>query len=123
MARVSHSDSCTEQLMASIEQYLQSPLQLEHAFQTLLESELFEFHSERMCEIIVDDAQSVSSVVSFLLSLLDMFPNPESLSRIQTRIRSSYLTASSFGTANANPIFSSPISAGSRSSHCSWTMF
>ncbi|EKM78508.1 hypothetical protein AGABI1DRAFT_121557 [Agaricus bisporus var. burnettii JB137-S8] len=40
------------------EQYLQSPFQLEHAFETLLDSELFEFHSERMCEIIVDDARS-----------------------------------------------------------------
>ncbi|KXN89720.1 Protein dip1 [Leucoagaricus sp. SymC.cos] len=35
-----------------------SPLQLEHAFGMLLDSELFEFHSERMCEIIVDDTQS-----------------------------------------------------------------
>ncbi|KAF8812814.1 hypothetical protein BYT27DRAFT_7182270 [Phlegmacium glaucopus] len=39
------------------EQYLQSPLQLEHACNMLLDSELFAFHSERMCEIIVDDAQ------------------------------------------------------------------
>ncbi|EAU83953.2 hypothetical protein CC1G_09835 [Coprinopsis cinerea okayama7 len=38
------------------EQYLQSPLQLEHAFELLLDSELFQFHSERMCEIVVEDA-------------------------------------------------------------------
>ncbi|TFK29466.1 hypothetical protein FA15DRAFT_582172 [Coprinopsis marcescibilis] len=38
------------------EQYLQSPLQLEHAFGLLLDSELFQFHSERMCENIVEDA-------------------------------------------------------------------
>jgi len=41
------------------EQYLQSPLQLEHACNLILDSELFVFHSERMCEILVDDAQSV----------------------------------------------------------------
>ncbi|KAI6038587.1 hypothetical protein EDC04DRAFT_2868267 [Pisolithus marmoratus] len=40
------------------EQYLQSPLQLEHACQQLLDSELFTFHSERMCELIIEDAQS-----------------------------------------------------------------
>ena len=42
------------------EQYLQSPLQLEHACEMILASELFTFHSERMCELLVDDAQSVS---------------------------------------------------------------
>ncbi|KAL6304737.1 hypothetical protein BKA93DRAFT_848625 [Sparassis latifolia] len=40
------------------EQYLQSPLQLEHACDLLLASELLTFHSERMCELLVDDAQS-----------------------------------------------------------------
>ncbi|KAG9226907.1 hypothetical protein CCMSSC00406_0003420 [Pleurotus cornucopiae] len=40
------------------EQYLQSPLQLEHACQLLLDSELFAFHSERMCEILVEDTRS-----------------------------------------------------------------
>ena len=43
------------------EQYLQSPLQLEHAVGLLLDSELFEFHSERMCEIITDEARTVSA--------------------------------------------------------------
>lgn len=43
----------------SQEQYLQSPLQLEHAFEMLLDSELFIFHSERMCEILTDEATSV----------------------------------------------------------------
>ncbi|THH14440.1 hypothetical protein EW146_g5899 [Bondarzewia mesenterica] len=38
------------------EQYLQSPLQLEHACGLLLDSELFTFHSERMCEILTDEA-------------------------------------------------------------------
>jgi hypothetical protein len=42
-----------------LEQYLQSPFQLEHACELLLNSELFAFHSERMCEILTDDAQSV----------------------------------------------------------------
>ena len=43
------------------EQYLQSPLQLEHAIDLLLDSELFQFHSERMSEIIVQDAKNVMS--------------------------------------------------------------
>ncbi|KAI0061223.1 hypothetical protein BV25DRAFT_1827099 [Artomyces pyxidatus] len=38
------------------EQFLQSPLQLEHACDLLHESELFTFHSERMCEILTDQA-------------------------------------------------------------------
>ncbi|KAJ2919761.1 hypothetical protein MD484_g678, partial [Candolleomyces efflorescens] len=42
------------------EQYLQSPLQLEHAFHLLLDSEIFQFHSERMCENIVDDARNTT---------------------------------------------------------------
>ncbi|KAJ7231964.1 hypothetical protein C8J57DRAFT_1439811 [Mycena rebaudengoi] len=41
------------------EQYLQSPLQLEHACNLMLESELFAFHSERMCEILTDEARSL----------------------------------------------------------------
>ncbi|KAG9308274.1 hypothetical protein JVU11DRAFT_12037 [Chiua virens] len=40
------------------EHYLQSPLQLEHACQLLLDSELFSFHSERMCELAIEDVQS-----------------------------------------------------------------
>lgn len=39
------------------EQYLQSPLQMEHACGLLLDSELFKFHSERMCELCLEDAQ------------------------------------------------------------------
>lgn len=39
------------------QQYLQSPLQLEHACQQLLASELFKFHSQRMCKLIIEDAQ------------------------------------------------------------------
>ncbi|KAJ7443921.1 hypothetical protein B0H11DRAFT_2090214 [Mycena galericulata] len=40
------------------EQYLQSPLQLEHACNLICESELFAFHSERMCEIMTDGVRS-----------------------------------------------------------------
>lgn len=40
------------------EQYLQSPLQLEHACHLILDSELFSFHSERMCDILTKEAQS-----------------------------------------------------------------
>ncbi|KAF8909624.1 hypothetical protein CPB84DRAFT_1765012 [Gymnopilus junonius] len=42
------------------EQFLQSPLQLEHACNYLIESELFEFHSERMLELIIDDARTIT---------------------------------------------------------------
>ncbi|KAH8987606.1 hypothetical protein EDB92DRAFT_1948437 [Lactarius akahatsu] len=38
------------------EHYLQSPLQLEHACNLIFDSELFAFHSERMCEILTDEA-------------------------------------------------------------------
>lgn len=44
------------------EQYLQSPLQLDHACGLLLDSELFSFHSERMSEILASDVQSVRTV-------------------------------------------------------------
>ncbi|KAL7284811.1 hypothetical protein ACG7TL_002121 [Trametes sanguinea] len=40
------------------EQYLQSPLQLDHACDMLLNSELFTFHSERMSELLSGDAQT-----------------------------------------------------------------
>jgi len=39
------------------EQYLQTPIQLEHACNLLLQSELFAFHSERMREILLKDAE------------------------------------------------------------------
>lgn len=45
------------------EQYLQSPLQLEHSCDLLLASELLTFHSERMCELLLDDAQAVSATM------------------------------------------------------------
>jgi len=35
----------------------------------LLDSELFEFHSERMCEIIMDDTQAVSPPTNIALSV------------------------------------------------------
>lgn len=43
----------------NIEQYLQTPVQLEHACSILLHSELFTFHSERMRERLLDDAEKV----------------------------------------------------------------
>jgi hypothetical protein len=46
--------------LAPAEQYLQSPLQLEHACEFILDSELFTFHSERMCEILTDEVARVS---------------------------------------------------------------
>lgn len=41
------------------EQYLQTSMQLEHACELLLQSELFTFHSERMCDNIVGGVQKV----------------------------------------------------------------
>ncbi|KAI0821512.1 hypothetical protein BC629DRAFT_1435333 [Irpex lacteus] len=40
------------------EQYLQTPLQLEHSCDLLMGSELFVFHSERMSEMLLDDART-----------------------------------------------------------------
>jgi len=64
-------DTIRRNWSAYSEQYLQTPLQLEHAFQMLLDSELFEFHSERMCEIIMDDSQAVSppTIMAFSVAL------------------------------------------------------
>lgn len=47
-----------------LEQYLQTPLQLDHACTMLLDSELFQFHSERMCDIIMTDIQMVRALRS-----------------------------------------------------------
>ncbi|KDR77158.1 hypothetical protein GALMADRAFT_225296 [Galerina marginata CBS 339.88] len=55
------------------EQYLQSPLQLEHACNYLLESELFEFHSERMLELIIDDVQMITDPHSAYISYEVLF--------------------------------------------------
>jgi hypothetical protein len=37
-------------------------MQLEHAVEMLLDSELFSFHSERMSEILSDEARNVSTI-------------------------------------------------------------
>ncbi|KAI5117908.1 hypothetical protein M0805_003602 [Coniferiporia weirii] len=42
------------------EQYLQTPVQLEHACSLLLQGELFTFHSERMREQLLDDAEKTT---------------------------------------------------------------
>lgn len=61
-------------MILSAEHYLQSPLQLEHACQLLLDSELFAFHSERMCELAIEDVQSVCGIMAVLaLHSLHMF--------------------------------------------------
>lgn len=52
--------------LAPAEQYLQSPLQLEHACDMILDSELFAFHSERMCEILADEVATVSYAVQYI---------------------------------------------------------
>ncbi|EJD42059.1 hypothetical protein AURDEDRAFT_115206 [Auricularia subglabra TFB-10046 SS5] len=43
------------------QQYLQTQLQLEHACNMLLDSELFAFHSERMSHLVIDEAVSNSN--------------------------------------------------------------
>ncbi|KAF7330025.1 DUF2013 domain-containing protein [Mycena kentingensis (nom. inval.)] len=50
------------------EQYLQSPLQLEHACNLIAESELFAFHSERMCDIIVEGLRTNTDPHAQLIS-------------------------------------------------------
>lgn len=57
---------------SSAEHYLQSPLQLEHACQLLLDSELFVFHSERMCELAIDDVQSVCGTTSVIIGTVHL---------------------------------------------------
>lgn len=59
MARVQHLNYPDLAKTYPTEQFLQSPLQLEHACELILDSELFEFHSERMLDIITDNAQTV----------------------------------------------------------------
>ncbi|KAG2095686.1 uncharacterized protein F5147DRAFT_717800 [Suillus discolor] len=49
------------------EQFLQSPMQLEHACNLLLDSELFVFHSERMCELVIEDVKSKTNPHSQLI--------------------------------------------------------
>lgn len=49
------------------EQFLQSPMQLEHACNLLLDSELFVFHSERMCELVIEDVKSKTDPHSQLI--------------------------------------------------------
>ena len=53
------------------EQYLQSPLQMEHACDLLIASELFQFHSQRMTGILFSDTQKVR-VVTLSFSLLSV---------------------------------------------------
>ncbi|THH30825.1 hypothetical protein EUX98_g3362 [Antrodiella citrinella] len=43
------------------EQFLQSPMQLEHSCDQLLFSDLFQYHSERMCDLLVQDARETTN--------------------------------------------------------------
>ncbi|KAI0049544.1 hypothetical protein FA95DRAFT_1489146 [Auriscalpium vulgare] len=49
------------------ETFLQSPLQIEHACDLVLDSELFAFHSERMCEILGDEALTTTDPHTLLI--------------------------------------------------------
>ncbi|KAF9653640.1 hypothetical protein BDM02DRAFT_3182648 [Thelephora ganbajun] len=61
---LSHLDSTLKRFTSFCasyhEQYLQTSMQLEHACGLLLQSELFTFHSERMCDNIVDQVQKAT---------------------------------------------------------------
>lgn len=98
------------------EQYLQTPLQLEHSCDILLGSELFAFHSERMCELLMDDAKSVRTPFScgdWWLS--------STKCRVRTRTASSYSTTSSLHTDVERVNSFDPTNDGGLSSRFSWT--
>ncbi|KAF8625064.1 hypothetical protein AX15_005546 [Amanita polypyramis BW_CC] len=91
-ATLSQLDSALRRFMslssAYHEQYLQTPLQLEHACTLLLDSELFQFHSERMCNIIMKDVQTTTDPHSqfvFYLVLLSYGQRRVLFSRNQER--------------------------------------
>lgn len=76
--------------LARAELYLQSPLQLEHACDIILDSELFAFHSERMCEILTDETAGVSHVLHYyscalneLMPSLSEHRSPRSIYAVQ----------------------------------------
>ncbi|KAL5514679.1 hypothetical protein ACEPAG_1995 [Sanghuangporus baumii] len=49
------------------EQYLQTPVQLEHACSLLLQCDLFTFHSERMRELLLEDAEKTTDPHTLLI--------------------------------------------------------
>lgn len=101
------------------EQFLQSPLQLEHACNLLIESELFEFHSERMLDIIIDDAQTVrpAFIYAFPPALMALIAH---WSRLRTRIQHSSSTRFSFIMDSTAQTFSGLTNAGSLCCRCLW---
>ena len=96
--------------LAPVEQYLQSPLQLEHACNFILDSELFAFHSERMCEILTDEVAVVS-----LLCVIPSCPDETDVIsiRIQIRMRNSCCTIFCFTMADVTRSSSAHTSTGS----------
>ncbi|KAH9986274.1 hypothetical protein BJV77DRAFT_951196 [Russula vinacea] len=75
------------------EQYLQSPLQLEHACDMILDSELFAFHSERMCEILTDEAAgNTDPHAQFMLYSVLLFHGRRSPSFLRSHKRWQSLT-------------------------------
>jgi hypothetical protein len=93
--------------LRSPEQYLQSPLQLEHAIGMLLDSELFQFHSERMSEIIAQDSQKVTSSRAF-----EPFLSTHTQGRLQIRTCFTYSTKPSSVMDTAGWMVSDLINAG-----------
>lgn len=59
------------ELTSLVDQYLSNRLQMEHACALLLNSELFAFHSERMCDNLVEDVQNVCTSFSPFQPLTD----------------------------------------------------
>ena len=105
-----------------IEQYLQSPLQLAHACELLLESELFAFHSERMCDILVDDVRSVSNL-SIPISSLANISFLSILRRTQIRIHNLFFTMCFCVMAGVTLTSFALTTVGKNSSHFLLTMW
>lgn len=85
-------------------------MQLEHACELLLQSELFAFHSERMCGNIVDEVQKVCNNV---FRCNDDFEIRCTMIRLPIPTsNSSSVAFYSFMDAN-KPVFSAPTNDGS----------
>lgn len=66
---------------------MQTPGESSHAYHLLLKSDLFRYHSERMINLILAEAEEVSLVPLFLYALLRLaFAYPRSSSPIITRM-------------------------------------
>jgi hypothetical protein len=101
------------------EQYLQSPLQLEHACNLIFDSELFAFHSERMCEILIDEA----TMVSWGCAKFRVAKQTNAMSfRTQIHTLSSSYLASYSSTGDATRVSCGLVNTGNLYFRSSWIM-